>query len=166
MAKKPATFSISKTIAAKRKRVAELRADIKGMEEHKGLLALGAKLCEHVASVAKKHGACEWPTSNVYVGYGVNFDAAFEMPVTSLKSGPIVAVLEEAMAAGFEPEETYDYASNYEGSRVFPLRMVVGDMRVTLRIKAVVQDAEGATCKKVAVGTRYEEVVQYALQCE
>ena len=166
MAKKPATFSVSKTITEKRERIASLRDDVKRIEENKGLLQLGAKMCEVVAREAQRHDACKWATSNIYVGYGVEFDAAFEVPVTSLKDGPLTAILETAMAAGFEPEQTYDSASAYEGARVYPMKAVVGDLRVTLRIRAVVQDAEGATCRKVQVGTKLEEVPTFALVCE
>ena len=166
MARKPATFSVSKTIDAKRARVAELHSEIKQIKEHKGMLDLAAKLCEYVARVARTHSEVQWPTSNIHTGYGLQYDASFEMPVTSLKDGPLVAVLEAAMEAGFTPEETYDSANAYEGTRVYPMKIVIADLRVTLRIRAVVQEAEGATCKRVAVGTKYEEVVQYALQCE
>ena len=166
MAKKPTTFSVSKTIAGKRERVASLREDIKRIEENKGLLQLGAKMCEVVAREAQRYDALKWPTSTVYVGYGVEFDASFEVPVTSLKEGPLTAILEAALAAGFEPEETYDSTNSYEGARIYPMRAVVGDLRVNLRIRAVVQDAEGATCRKVQIGTKLEEVAQYQLVCE
>ena len=166
MAKKPATFAVSKVVESKRERIAELRDNLKGIESHRGLLQLGAKMCEHVARVAQKHDAFQWPCQSVYVGYGAEFDASFEVPVTSLKDGPLVAVLEAAMAAGFQPEQTYDSTSAYEGARVYPMRAVVGDLRVNLRIRAVVQDAEGATCRNVQVGTKLEEVPTYQLVCE
>lgn len=166
MAKKPATFSVSKIIAEKRDRVASLREDIKRAEQHRGLLQLGAKMCEHVATVAKRHDAFQWPCHNIYVGYGVEFDASFEVPVSSLKDGPLVDILEAALAAGFAPEETYDSTSAYEGARIYPMKAVIGDLRVTLRIRAVVQDADGATCRKVQVGTKIEEVPTYQLVCE
>ena len=167
MARKASTFSVSKIIASKRARVSELQDDIKALKEKKSLLDLGASMCEHVAQVAQLHDAFKWPFSNTYVGpYSVEFDASFEVPVTSLKDGPLVAILEAAMAAGFTTEDTYDSTNAYEGARVYPMKATIGDLRVTLRIRAVVQDAEGATCRKVQTGLKLEEVPQYQLICE
>jgi len=169
MAKKPATFSYSSFIAEKRESLRDARVRLQQVEKNKGMVQLAAAMLETVAKRAKLLGKIEWANMSAY-GYNdgtLNVSAVLEIPCTSLKEGVIPEVLSAAMAAGFEPMATDDTVYSWSAARNYRFAARIDGMSIEFNIKArVAEDADGATCRKVATGVKLEEVTQYELVCD
>ena len=168
MARKPSFFLVSKYLASRKAQVRAVRAEIKRAEENSDELALGAAECNAVARVAALHGEVKYSHMSVWSGYALELTCSFEVPCTSLTSGVIPEVLNAALNYGFEADadSSYDSVGQYEATRVYGFSKTIGKVRVYLKVRANVKDAEGATCRKVQVGTKIEQVPQYELVCE
>lgn len=168
MAKKPASFSLSNHLAERKAESRELRARIKRIEDNAGLLKLGFAMVEEVAKRAKLHDAFAWPNAHVWAwheGYA-ELSAGFEVPCTSLKDGPLPDILSKALVLGFEATGSDDALGETYAERKYRFTKNLGGVVVNLTIRAAIREADGATCRKVQVGTKLEEVAQYQLVCE
>jgi hypothetical protein len=169
MARKPASFSIASHIAERKAELRDARARIKRIENNAGLLKLGFAMVEEVAKRAKLHDAFAWPNAYVwaYDAGGAELSASFEVPCTSLKDGPLPDILSKALVLGFEATGSDDAVGELYAERKYRFtKRLSDDVVVKLTIRAAIRDADGATCRKVQVGTKLEEVAQYQLVCE
>jgi hypothetical protein len=169
MAKKPATFSYSSFLAEKRESLRDARVRLQNVEKHKGMVQLAATMLETVAKRAKLLGSVDWANMSAYAYDGdvVHVSATLEVPCTSLKEGVIPEVLSAAMVAGFEPVATDDNVYSWSASRNYRFNASIEGMTIEFNIKArIKEDADGATCRKVATGVKLEEVTQYELVCD
>ena len=168
MARKPASFSFSSHVRDQRAQLRDARDRITRIEANAGLLKAGFSLVEEVAKRAKLLDAFAWPNAHVwaYDAGDAELSASFEVPCTSLKDGPLPDILSKAMLVGFEPTSTDDAVGELYAERKYRFTKRLGGVVVNLTIRAAIQDADGATCRKVQVGTKLEEVAQYQLVCE
>jgi hypothetical protein len=168
MARKPATFSFSSYVASRKAQLREHRKTLASIEANAEWFRVASAVCESVAKVAKLHNACEWANDYPYVynDNSLEFAASFEAPCTSLKEGAIPAILEAALAAGFEATTTDDSVTSYDARRNYRFTQTIGPVVVNLTVRASVKEADGATCRKVQVGTKIEEVAQFTLVCD
>ena len=165
MARTKSLISVSDFITTRKTELRRMRDDLAQIESQKSWFATGAKICEEVAKIAKQHDAMQNLYVTPYIGYSyMELDVTFEVPCESLSTGVVPAVLEAAMATGFEPGETDDRLGDYSTTRVYRFKQTVGPLRINLRVRAEVKDGS-ESCRKVQVGTEVKEVPVYKLVC-
>ena len=167
MARTKSLISLSTYIKDRKEELRAQRERLNAIEANKGWFITGAKVCEEVAKVAKQYGALQYMNAYPYVGFSrLDLDVDFTVPCESLTEGVVPAVLEAALSAGFEAVETTDRVDQYTTARVYRFFQSLGPVRITLAVRAEVENTEGATCKKVQIGTEIKEVPKYQLVCE
>jgi hypothetical protein len=166
MARSKSLISLTSYIKDRKEELRAQRERLNKIEANKGWFTTGAKVCEEVAKVAKQYNAIEYMNAYPHVGYSwLDLDVDFVVPCESLTEGVVPAVLEAALAAGFDATETADRVNEYTAARVYRFFQSIGPLRVTLAVRAEVKNTEGATCRKVQIGTVIEEVPKYQLVC-
>jgi hypothetical protein len=167
MARSKSLISLTSYIKDRKEELRAQRDRLNAIEANKGWFTTGAKVCEEVAKVAKQYNAIEYMNAYPHVGYScLDLDVDFVVPCESLTEGVVPAVLEAALAAGFDATETADRVNEYTAARVYRFSQSIGPLRVTLAVRAEVKNTEGATCKKVQIGTEIKEVPKFQLVCE
>lgn len=171
MAKKPAIVSISRLAASHREDAKLARERAQKTLAARDALAAAERDANTVCKVADLLAQCQYVNVNVWAhghGDGAELSVSFDVPCTSLKEGVIPAVLEAALAQGFEPEATAskDYVNEWATQRTYRFRKDYADGTCcSLRITADIKDGS-SSCRKVQIGTKLEEVPQYAIACE
>jgi hypothetical protein len=169
MARKPAFVSISKLAASHREDAKMARERAKNTLAAREWLGSAEHDANVVCKVADLVAECHYTNTTVWT-YGqpenTELTVTFDVPVDSLKEGAIVAVLEAAMAQGFETQESKDYVNQWATQRMFRFSKVYDNgTRCLLRITADIKDGS-ETCRKVQTGTKLEEVATYAIVCD
>lgn len=165
---KPVSFS--RAIAEKREAIAEKRTELKELESQAQAFVPAYAVINGILESAKQIGFSKYyrarPTSHTMWSGNVHNELhlTIEDVVTSLKDGPLPALLESIGTYGFEVEGTHDYALEYCASRVFRFRTTIGAVDVTVRVEANIADGS-ESCKKIQTGTKLEEVAVYEIQC-
>jgi hypothetical protein len=166
MARSKSLISLTSYIKDRKEELRAQRERLNAIEANKGWFTTGAKVCEEVAKVAKQYNAIEYMNAYPFVGYSaLDLDVDFVVPCESLTEGVVPAVLEAALAAGFDATETADRVNEYTAARVYRFSQSIGPLRVSLTVRAEVKNTEGATCRKVQIGTEIKEVAKFQLVC-
>jgi hypothetical protein len=118
-----------------------------------------------------KHGmsAYSWVDVSTYeYNEPVKIHLTLNAKVISMKDGLVPQVIKVLMDAGFNPEKTEDYVSEWTGMRTFKLSRASNDKHVQmiLNFQATVKADEAATCRKIQIGVEVKEVPKYALECD
>jgi hypothetical protein len=165
MAKKPALVSISKSIAAAKEDAKNARERAKQFAEARPILAGAEHDAEMVAKTAARVAQCRYVNTGIWLYSEPELSVSFEVPVTSLKEGAIIAVLEAAMDLGFLTEETTDYVKEYCAHRTYRfIKRYENGSRCLLKITAdVALDSE--SCRRIQTGVKLEEVPQFEMVC-
>lgn len=167
MARTKSLISLTTYIKDRKEELRAQRERLNAIESNKGWFTAAAKVCEEVAKVAQQYDAVQYMNAYPYVGFSrLDLDVDFTVPCESLTEGVVPAVLEAALAAGFDAVETSDRVDQYTTARVYHFAQSLGPVRITLAVRADVKNTEGATCKKVLIGSEIKEVPKYQLVCE
>lgn len=171
MARKANAFSFSNVIAEKRKDMARVRAELAALASQSEAFAPAFAIANTLAKRGAAVGFSDYmraePSTYKSEWSGAidnTLSLRMEHAVDSLKEGAVPAMIEAAMAMGFEAIGTHDYALEWCASRVFRFELTINKVRVSLRLEANIKDGS-ESCRKVQVGTKLEEVAQYELVC-
>lgn len=88
--------------------------------------------------------------------------------VTSLTSGPIANLLRFLMEAGIDAAKTEDTTGTTYAYRSFKMAKPATDTMIAINIAvhAEIVDGDDATCRKVQVGTKTQEVPVFEIKCD
>lgn len=156
---------INKAIADKLTQIATSTATAKALIEN------AEKIDEALAPIEKlaEHNP------DVYITYSA-WSKTFHIEVTiytktpTLKKGPAQKARIQARRAGLTPTDATDYTSQYSASRTwkFSQDVTTPDVNVKLQLSIIAELKEGdeATCRKIQIGTKTEEVPIYKIVCD
>ena len=166
MARKTSAFSLSRIVANRRKNLAEVRQELSDIQAHAAEIRAALHVVNMVADYAAEIDFTKWSgVSTWMIGATPELNVNLEGTVSSLKQGPIVDIIDRAMACGFEPVGTSDYLNDWASQRSFKFTHNIAGVRIELKITANIADAS-ETCRKVQVGTELKEVAKYEIVCE
>jgi hypothetical protein len=165
MARKASTFSVTKLVATRREQLAAAKRDVARLQELAPVMRAAVHVENMVADHAEEIGFTKWSNISAYTYSEPEVDVSLEGYVNSLKTGKIVDLIERAMACGFEPIGTSDNVSDWASMRMFRFSQTVAGVVVNLKLVANIMES-ATSCRKVQVGTKLEEVAQYAIVCD
>lgn len=169
MARKASIVSLRKALTERRAQMRDMRNSVALMEKHKD--EFNAALAAANAILAA--GRCEfrWAGADCSAYMGWNGEPSLTANVNAgvmvdeLKTGPVPAMLEAALAYGLDVRE-HDYAGETYASRTYMVTGPIGRVDVRMSIDAALANPDGETCRRVQVGTELKEVPKFAIICE
>ena len=165
MARKANTFSLTKIIATRRDNLAAARKEVTTLVDKSAQFRAAIHVVNMVADYANEIEFTKWASISTYNGYeACELNVSLEGTVSSLKQGAIVAMIDRAMACGFEPTGSKDYLSDWASQRTFKFTQSIAGVQIEMNITANISEAS-ESCRKVQVGTELKEVAKYEIVC-
>lgn len=165
MARKTSAFSLSRIVANRRENLANARQELASLQARAAELRAALHVVNMVADYAAEIDFTKWSSVSTYMFDTPELCVNLEGMVSSLKQGPIVDIINRAMACGFEPVGTTDYLNDWASQRTFKFTHSIAGVRIELKVTANIAEASAA-CRKVQVGTELKEVAKYEIVCE
>ena len=165
MARKTSAFSLSRIVSTRRENLANARQELASLQAHAAELRAALHVVNMVADYAAEIDFTKWSSVSTYMFDTPELNVNLEGTVSSLKQGPIVDIIDRAMACGFEPVGSTDYLNDWASQRTFKFTHSIAGVRIELKVTANIAEASAA-CRKVQVGTELKEVAKYEIICE
>lgn len=168
MARKASIVSLRKALTERRAQMRDMRNTLALVEKHKD--EFNVALATANAILAAGHCEFRWTGADcrAYEGWnGTTLTANVNVGVMvdELKTGPVPAMLEAALAYELDVRE-HDYAGETYASRTYTVTGPIGRVYVRISIDAALANPDGETCRRVQVGTELKEVPKFAIICE
>ena len=166
MAKSNRPVSLARILADKRQAMRSARESLRVLENNadgiRAVLALAAPIARHLEEGLH-------PSVYAYTWGQIDLNLHGNIDVETMKCPKLASVLETCLTVA-DAAHTNDYANENHASRDFVFtREIALPSGFALRLRVVIcatLKGDGATCRRVLVGTRMVEEKQYAIKCE
>ena len=119
MARKSSAFTLSRIVATRRENLANARRELADLQAHAAEFRAALHVVNMVADYAAEIDFTKWSSVSTYMFDTPELCVNLEGTVSSLKQGPIVDIIDRAMACGFEPVGSTDYLNDWASQRTF-----------------------------------------------
>ena len=176
MAKKQAYVSASEFMVSKRDSMDYARKQLANLRANQSAVSVAVRpINSIIGKIVKAHeGRAVYHSAYLSVsGYRLDNDVSVEVSINlqnmlALDEDVVGFSIRELRSAGFaRVGELQKVANEYSGYAQWQFDAQYGNVkvRVVLRAELAEEGAEGATCRKVQVGTELKEVPKFAIVC-